>query len=63
MGEMSRKVHQERRLQWYGHLMRRQQDYVGRKAREEERRWWRCEGLVEKGLPGEEVHDRVAAWR
>ena len=33
--EISKKV-QERRLQWYGHVMRRDEDYVGRKVMEME---------------------------
>ena len=31
MGEITKKV-QERRLKWYGHVMRREEDYVGRRA-------------------------------
>ena len=31
MGEMTKKV-QERRLKWYGHVMRREEHYVGRRA-------------------------------
>ena len=33
--EISKKV-QEKRLQWYGHVMRRDEDYVGRKVMEME---------------------------
>ena len=29
MGEITKKV-QERRLKWYGHVMRREEHYVGR---------------------------------
>lgn len=71
--EVSRKV-QERRLQWYGHVMRREEDYVGRRVMEMEvqgrrsrgrpkRRW--IDGvrddLREKGLTGDEAQDR-AGW-
>ena len=31
MGEITNKV-QERRLKWYGHVMRREEHYVGRRA-------------------------------
>ena len=31
MGEITMKV-QERRLKWYGHVMRREEHYVGRMA-------------------------------
>ena len=31
MGEITKKV-QERRLKWYGHVMRREEHYVGRRA-------------------------------
>ena len=52
MGEISRKV-QERRLKWYGHVTRREEDYVGGRAVEMEvqgrrtggrhkRRWLDC---------------------
>ncbi len=72
--ELSKKV-QERRLQWYGHVMRREEEYVGRRVMGMEvqgrrnrgrpkRRWLDSvkEDLREKGLTGEEVHER-AAWR
>ena len=68
--EISKKV-QERRLQWYGHVMRRDEDYVGRRVLEMEvqgrrrpgrprRRWMDSvkEDLSERGLTGEEVYDR-----
>ena len=32
VGEIAKKV-QERRLRWYGHVMRREEHYVGRTAR------------------------------
>ena len=49
--EISKKI-QERRLQWYGHVMRREDDYVGkrvmgmeiegrRERRGPNRRWWK----------------------
>ena len=31
VGEVTKKV-QERRLKWYGHVMRREEHYVGRRA-------------------------------
>ena len=33
MGEIAKKV-QERRLKWYGHVVRREEHYVGRRAME-----------------------------
>ncbi len=33
MGEITKKV-PERRLKWYGHVMRREEHYVGRRAME-----------------------------
>ena len=35
MEEIAKKV-QERRLKWYGHVMRREENYVGRRAMEME---------------------------
>ena len=74
MTEISKKV-QERRLQQYGHMMRKDEDYVGKKAMEMEvpgrrnrgipkRRWLDSVkvDLKEKGLEGNEFHDRVR-WR
>ena len=72
--EISKKI-QERRLQWYGHVMRRDEDYVGKRVMEMEvqgtrnrgrpkQRWMDSvkEDLREKELTGDEVHDR-AMWR
>ena len=72
--EVSRKI-QERRLQWYGHVMRREDNYVdrrvaniqveGRRARgKPKRRWNDCilEDLREKSLQQENVMDR-REWR
>ena len=72
--EVSRKV-QEKRLQWYGHIMRRDGDYVGRRVMEMEvpgrrrrgrpkLRWRECiDGdLREKSLNPNDVHNR-AEWR
>ena len=66
---------QERRLKWYGHVMRREDHYIGRRAMEmkvqgrrkrgrPKRRWLDKVkyGSKENGLPGEEVYDR-ATWR
>ena len=33
VGEMAKKV-QERRLKWYGHVIRREEYYIGRRAME-----------------------------
>ena len=72
--EIAKKV-QERRLQWYGHVMRREEDYIGkrvmamevqgRRGRGRPRRRWMDsvnEDLREKGLTGDEVHDR-SRWK
>ena len=72
--EISKKV-QERRLQRYGHVMRKDEDYVGQKVMDMEvpgkrnrgrpkRRWLDSVkvDLKEKGLEGNEFHDR-ARWR
>ena len=72
--EISKKM-QERRLQWYGHLMRRDREYVCRRVMSMEvcgkrgrgrPRWRWLDGikkdLKEKGLTEEETQDR-ALWR
>ena len=74
VGEISKKV-QKRRMRWYGHVMRRDAEYVGKRvmgievqgSRRRERpkkRWTDCvkDDLREKGLSGEEVYER-ASWR
>ena len=75
MWEISKKV-QERRLKWYGHVMRREEHYVGRRAMGIEiqgRRRRRArpkrrmldsvrDDIREKGRSREEVYDR-AKWR
>ena len=74
VGEISNKV-QEHRMRWYGHVMRRDEEYVGKRAMGIEvqgsrrrgrpkKRWADCvkDDVREKGLSGEEVYDR-AAWR
>ena len=74
MRDISDKV-QEGRLRWYGHVMRRDEEYVGirvmeldvrgrRRRGRPRRRWMDCigEDLRGKGLTGEEVHDRPM-WR
>ena len=74
VGEISKKV-QECRMRWYGHVMRRDVEYVGkrvmgievqgsRRRGRPKKRWADCvkDDLREKGLSGEEVYDR-AAWR
>ena len=74
MREIAKKFH-ERRLKWYGHVMRREEHYVGSRAmgmkvqgiRETGRpkkRWLDKvkDGIKEKGLSADEVYDR-ATWR
>ncbi|KAL1451862.1 hypothetical protein WDU94_006198 [Cyamophila willieti] len=72
--EVSKKI-QERRLQWYGHVERRDESYIGkrieniiergRKGRgRPKKRWRNCvnEDLREKSLSGNEAHNRTA-WK
>ncbi|KAI5720850.1 hypothetical protein M8J77_012470 [Diaphorina citri] len=72
--EITNKI-QERRLQWFGHIERRDQDYIGKKIREmrvvgnrkrgrPKKKWMNCvnEDLRNKGLTGVEVNDR-ADWK
>ena len=74
VGEITKKV-KEGRLKWYGHAMRREEHYVGRRAMEmkvqgrrkrgrPERRWLDKvkDDIKEKGLSADEVYDR-ATWR
>ena len=73
VGEISKKV-QECRMRWYGHVTRRDEEYVGKRVMGIEvqgsgrgrprKRWADCvkDDPREKGLSGEEVYDR-AAWR
>ena len=61
MGEVSKKVH-ERRMRWYGHVMRRDEEYVGKRVMGIEvqgsrrgspkKRWVDCvkDDLREKGV-------------
>ena len=68
VGEITKKV-QERRLKWYGHLMRRKEHYIGRRAVKikvdgRRKRWLEKlkDDIKVKGLLADEVCDR-AAWR
>ena len=74
VGEITNKIH-ERRLKWYGHVIRREQHYVGRgaiqmkvqgrrKRGRPKRRWLDKvkDDIKEKGLSVEEVYDH-ATWR
>ena len=75
MGEISKKV-QESRLKWYGHVLRREEEYVGksvmvmevpgkRRRRRPKRRWLDNikKDLSERELSGEEVQYRVLGRR
>ena len=74
MGEISKKV-QESRLKWYGHVLRRQDEYVaksvmvmevpGKRRRGRPKQRWLDNiknDLSERELLGEEAQDRVQ-WR
>ena len=74
MGKITKKV-QERRLKWYGHAMRRGENYVGRRAiaMKVQGRWKRGrpkrrwldkvkDDIKDNGLSADEVYDR-ATWR
>ena len=51
MGEISKKV-QESRLKWYGHVSRREDEYVGKRVM-----GWRC-----RGKEGEEDQRSGGGW-
>ena len=72
--EITKKLH-ERRLKWYGHVIRREEHYVGRRAMvmkvqgrrkrgRPKRRWLDKvkDDTKEKGLSADDVYDR-ATWR
>ena len=72
--EVTKKV-QERRMHWFGHIKRREEEYLGRRILDMEvegrrrrgrpKKRWKDrigEDLRERGLSGEEVGDR-ALWR
>ena len=74
VGEITKKV-QERRLKWYGHVMRREEHYVGRRAIEmkvhgrknrgrPKRRWLDKvdDDIKERRLSADQVYGR-ATWR
>ena len=69
--EVSKKI-QERRLQWYGHVERRDEDYVGKRVERmivrgrvgrgrPKKRWKNCvfKDLREKGISGSETQNRT----
>ena len=75
MGEISKKV-QESRLKWYGHVLRREDEYVGKRvmvmvvlgkrSRGMKKRRWLDNirnDLAERELSEEEVRDRVKRRR
>ena len=75
VGEISKKV-QERRMRWYGHVVRRDEEYVGKRSMGIEvqgsrrrgrpkKRWAVCvnDDLREKELSREEVYDRATRKR
>ena len=66
---------QERRFKWYGHVMRREEHYVGRRAMvmkvqgrrkrgRPKRRWLDKvkDDIIENGLSADDVYD-CATWR
>ncbi len=74
VGEITKKV-QERRLAWYGLVMRREEHYVGRRTMEmkvqgrrkrgrPKRRWLDKikDDIKEKGLSADEVYDRATSY-
>ena len=74
VGENTNKV-QERRFKWYGHVMRREEHYVGRIAMVMKVQWRRKRGrpkrrwldkvkddIIDNGLSADDVYDR-ATWR
>lgn len=74
VGEISKKL-QERRLNWYGHVIRSDEDHIGRRSLKMEvegrrrrgkprRRWMDSinNDMMTRGLTGEEAQDR-AMWR
>ena len=74
VGSIIKKI-QERRLKWYGHVMRREEHYVGRRAMVikvqgrrksgiPKRRWLDKvkDGIKEKGMSADDVYDR-ATWK
>ena len=53
VGEITKKV-QERRLKWYGHVMRRDENYVGRRAMV-----MKVQGRRQRGRPKRRWLDKV----
>jgi hypothetical protein len=73
--EVTKKI-QERRLQWYGHVMRRDKEYVGKRVRQIQAEGRRTRGrpkkkwehyvnkdLEEKGLSEEDVNNHLSRKR
>ena len=53
VGEIAKKV-QERRLKWYGHVTRREEHYIGRRAME-----MKVQGRMKRGIPNRRRLDKV----
>ena len=77
VGEITKKI-QERKFKWYGHVMRREEHYVRRRAMEMKVQGRRKRGrpkriilwldkvkddIKEKGLSADEVYDRATRRR
>ena len=75
VGENTKNVH-ERRFKWYGHVMRREEHYVGRRAMvmkvqgrrkrgRPKRRWLDKvkDDVIENGLSADDVYDRATCRR
>ena len=61
VGEITKKV-QERRLKWYGHVMTREEHYVGRRVMEMKVEWRRKRGISKKRWLDKVQYDH-STWR